>query len=430
MLPGREKISGKRFVPRIIHRLGLSRPFFVALLIVALTYDVPPKGDRSANLDRVLAGQQFNLAGWVAYIGTAKIAHELLLPQNQLPDADRPATVRTYIGDVRRARDLDAKIAAVYIDPAVTNPIAATEQLRAQRDALRQSLSDRQLLVEAILQEQIEHALRAEGFGIGGQVIPPVRFNMTQLPYIMIISRRDRIERIDQRELRTGLPVDIQDQLETTVDTRFNVSSLVTRIGGYGTYPSMLPETSSLRFVIDTAVHEWTHNYALFSYVGMTYNNNPDSRTINETAAVIVQQEVGDKVLQTFYPEEATLLGGAGKTVQTGASQAFDFRSEMRTTRLTADALLARGAIEEAERYMESRRVLFVENGYAIRKLNQAYFAFYGAYNADPGGSPSAGNDPVGPAVQALRKRAPSLYAFVRAIVFVQSLQDVERALR
>ena len=49
---------------------------------------------------------------------------------------------------------------------------------------------------------------------------------------------------------------------------------------------------------------------------------------------------------------------------------------------------------------MEQRRQLFVENGYYIRKLNQAYFAFYGAYADVPGGA--AGEDPVGPAVRAL----------------------------
>ncbi len=50
------------------------------------------------------------------------------------------------------------------------------------------------------------------------------------------------------------------------------------------------------------------------------------------------------------------------------------------------DELLAAGKIEEAEAYMEARRQVFWDNGYAIRKLNQAYFAFYGAYADVPGG--------------------------------------------
>jgi len=52
----------------------------------------------------------------------------------------------------------------------------------------------------------------------------------------------------------------------------------------------------------------------------------------------------------------------------------------MRETRIRVDKLLAQGRIEEAEAYMEERRQEFVAHGYYIRKLNQAYFAFHGAY--------------------------------------------------
>ncbi len=65
---------------------------------------------------------------------------------------------------------------------------------------------------------------------------------------------------------------------------------------------------------------------------------------------------------------------------------------------------LPQGKIDEAETYMEQRRQLFWQNGYLIRKLNQAYFAFHGAYADVPGGA--AGEDPVGPAVRALREKA------------------------
>ena len=99
----------------------------------------------------------------------------------------------------------------------------------------------------------------------------------------------------------------------------------------------------------------------------------------------------------------------------------------MRETRMRADELLAADKIEEAEAYMEDRRSIFVKNGYGIRRLNQAYFAFHGAYNAEPGGSPEAGKDPIGPAVQALRQNSASLGDFVRKVAIVQTLDDVQR---
>ncbi|MBI3738126.1 MAG: hypothetical protein HY258_03665 [Chloroflexi bacterium] len=104
----------------------------------------------------------------------------------------------------------------------------------------------------------------------------------------------------------------------------------------------------------------------------------------------------------------------------------FDFRAEMHTTRVTADKLLAEGKIAEAEAYMEQRRQLFVQNGYEIRKLNQAYFAFYGAYADVPGGA--AGEDPVGPAVRALRVQSKSLADFVNRIAWMTSFDQLKQA--
>ena len=73
---------------------------------------------------------------------------------------------------------------------------------------------------------------------------------------------------------------------------------------------------------------------------------------------------------------------------------------------------------------MEERRILFVAHGYEIRKLNQAYFAFYGAYAATPGGA--AGEDPVGPAVRTLREQSASLADFLRTIGKMNSFEDLQ----
>jgi hypothetical protein len=111
-----------------------------------------------------------------------------------------------------------------------------------------------------------------------------------------------------------------------------------------------------------------------------------------------------------------------------GDTPPFDYRAEMHTTRVTADELLAAGKIEEAEAYMESRREIFWENGYAIRKLNQAYFSFYGAYADVPGGA--AGEDPVGPAVRALRAQSDSLADFLNRISWMTSFEQLQAAIQ
>ncbi|MCL5999748.1 MAG: hypothetical protein M1546_27350 [Chloroflexi bacterium] len=420
-------------VTHTVYHQVVPKVILVLCVLVAVPSDGAQTYDREAVLDRLLAGKLFNFVNWEFDAALAKVGHELVLSQLGLSDTDEVALVRAYMRRVSNFQQLEGQINRVYADPAVKDAATATAELRAQRDQLRAELNARQNLVEAIVQEQIESVLRDEGFAVGGQVIPPLRFRFTELPDVLIISRRDKIERIDQRELTTGLTVDQFDQIERGVDKRLDVSSLVTPIGGLGAYPTMLPETSSLVYTIETAAHEWTHNYLFFAPVGLNYADDPTSRVINETTAVIVENEIGRRVLQRYYPDlvrvEPTQDDQAKPTPTAPKNEPppFDFNKEMRETRLRADELLAAGKIEEAEAYMEARRAVFVKNGYFVRKLNQAYFAFHGAYNATPGGAPAAGRDPIGPAVQALRQHSASVGDFLRKIATVRTLEDVQR---
>jgi hypothetical protein len=168
--------------------------------------------------------------------------------------------------------------------------------------------------------------------------------------------------------------------------------------------------------------------------LGRNYQTSGETRRINETVASIVGREVGRRVVARYYPEhlppepEPTPEPEEPEEEQEEPSQpvAFDFRMEMRETRIRVDELLAEGKVEKAEAYMERRRKMFVEHGYAIRKLNQAYFAFHGAYAAQPG---AAGEDPIGPAVRELFARSPGLRAFVDQVAGVTTLHDLEKVL-
>ena len=72
----------------------------VALLLTLLRFDVPPPADRDSNLDRLLAGKQFDFAGWWLNAIAAKIGYELILPQNSMTEAQQIAFVREYAGQV------------------------------------------------------------------------------------------------------------------------------------------------------------------------------------------------------------------------------------------------------------------------------------------------------------------------------------------
>jgi hypothetical protein len=66
-----------------------------------------------------------------------------------------------------------------------------------------------------------------------------------------------------------------------------------------------------------------------------------------------------------------------------------------------------------------------VGNGYRLRKLNQAYFAFHGSYATGP-----AGVDPIGPKLELLRERSPSLAAFFEAVESMTTVADLDTALQ
>jgi hypothetical protein len=281
---------------------------------------------------------------------------------------------------------------------------------------------------------QVTTVLKDMGLTSGGQPIPWVLYHTTPLPQDLVISSRAKIEQQTSYVLQPDLTVDEAANLENTMDKRLNISSLVVEIGGLAAYPTMIMRTTALDWLSSTIAHEWTHIYLGERPLGMNYETSPELRTMNETTASIAGGEIGKIVMQRYYPEllpksstspqlVSHLTGSAGPD---NAPPPFNFRAEMHTTRVHADELLAQGKIDEAEAYMEQRRKVFWDNGYPIRKLNQAYFAFYGAYADVPGGA--AGEDPVGPAVRALRAQSSSLLDFLERISKMTSFAELQKA--
>jgi hypothetical protein len=283
-----------------------------------------------------------------------------------------------------------------------------------------------------VLEAQVSAVLADLGLTTGGQPIPPVLFHVSPLPYHLVISPRDKIQQDAAISLIPDLTVDRQETLEDKVSAGMDVSALVVPVGGIGTYPTMVMRTTSLDWLADTIAHEWIHNWLTLRPLGVNYDLSPELRTMNETTASIAGSEIAVLVLQRYYPALAAEYGL--RTVSLPSAPvppggwprpAFDFRAEMHATRLHVDELLAAGKIEEAEAYMEARRQVFWENGYIIRKLNQAYFAFYGAYADVPGGA--AGEDPVGPAVRLLRNQSASLTEFLKTIAEMASFEELQK---
>ena len=91
----------------------------------------------------------------------------------------------------------------------------------------------------------------------------------------------------------------------------------------------------------------------------------------------------------------------------------------MRETRIVVEEFLLDGNIAEAEQYMEKQRQIFVENGFYIRKLNQAYFAFHGTYANSP-----MSISPIGEQVKVFRSRFQDVGSFIKEISKVGSYNE------
>jgi hypothetical protein len=92
----------------------------------------------------------------------------------------------------------------------------------------------------------------------------------------------------------------------------------------------------------------------------------------------------------------------------------------MQQTRLRVDELLEQGDIEQAEAYMEERRLIFVEHGHNIRKLNQAYFAFHGTYADSP-----ASVSPIHQQLTDLRQASGSLANFIHTVAALSTYDEL-----
>ncbi len=348
-----------------------------------------------------------------------------------LPAEDQAAIVQHCLTLTGSLDDANNELERIYGDPTIHDPSIRAEPISKQITEFQRTLDSLGPVCESILQTQLTSVIARQGLALGGQPIPPVLYHITPLPYALIISPRAVIQEEANISIKTDFQIQDMIALEKEVENGLgNVSALVVPVGGIGVYPTMIMSTTSLDWLTEVVAHEWTHNFLTLRPLGLSYDVSPELRTMNETAASISGKELGSEQLRLYYPQLAAQVemeASSAEVVTESSDQEpppFDFRREMHTTRVEVDRLLAAGKIEEAELYMESRRLIFWENGYQIRRLNQAYFAFHGAYADVPMGA--AGEDPVGPAVRALRAQSASLREFLDTISWLTSFKQLQ----
>jgi hypothetical protein len=412
---------------------GLELTFILFILAMIAGYSNPSITDGLEKVRAYTRQIEFDYFSWMGNAALIKL-RSASIGAPQLFDQDsQKQIVIEYFLLTQQIFEKEYQLEQIYADATITDKELASESLRAELEKINARHSELAPFAESILQEQVSQVLADEGLTAAGQPMPNVLYHSTPLPMALIISPRDHIEQTTNISIDADLQIDQISKLEDSVDKGLDVSSLAVNIGGVGVYPTMVMQSTDLNWILNTVAHEWIHNYLTLRPLGILYGETPQLRSMNETTASIAGNEIGRLVIERFYPElilpaAVPSSGGVPAPIDPAEPPPFDFRAEMHETRITADALLAEGKIDEAEAYMDARRMVFVKQGYLIRKLNQAYFAFYGAYADSPGGA--AGEDPVGPAVRALREQSSSLADFVNTISWMTSFDQLQKAVR
>ncbi len=307
--------------------------------------------------------------------------------------------------------------------------VAALEEERTRLERRRAELSP---LVEEALEGAISQS--ADELGViarfGPVRWPPVDFAFQEGGHVLVRSPRDAIVRLDDRLLTSDISLPEQDELEREVESLGdNISAIVARIGGVATYPAQVTPDTSLRGALSVASHEWVHHWLIFHPLGRAWFAGGELTSVNETVANIASEELSDRALESLTGEVVTRepwqpprVGEPGPTPEPGV---FDFRHEMRQTRAHLEDLLEKGKVTEAETYLEERRLRFVEEGYSIRKLNTAWFAFHGTY-ADGAASIS----PIEPQLRTIRADSADLAEFLRRVAVIDEDGELERLAR
>ncbi|MBM3944002.1 MAG: hypothetical protein FJ317_00725, partial [SAR202 cluster bacterium] len=347
-----------------------------ALMALLFLWTLSMSGDRlnPSPAEAASGPHRFSLVQWEIGNFPDKWVHMLGTRSLWLrrPEENRLRVVQEYfaLAEEARARSSEATALAVRGERGTAKTQSVAEELAGlvrRQERLRPA-------VEEVLEEAISAVVRELGLAsAGGFIFPPVDIRLTEPPKLLVTSPRDRIERAGDLLLSPKVTIEQREAIEDALLDGGDVSALVTNLGGLATYPAFVVNDGSLRFALQLSAHEWLHHFLAFRPLGLNFNANPDMLTLNETFADAAGREIGDMAYGLLGgridpPPETT----ATEKEDDGpdAPDIFDFVREMRETRLETDRLLAEGKVVEAEAYMEERRLLFLEHGYLIRKIN------------------------------------------------------------
>lgn len=287
-----------------------------------------------------------------------------------------------------------------------------------EHDRKRAELLLERRLGRAISQLQLDTPLPL--FGRVRVVWPPIDVDLSERLHVLAVSPRDEVRMVRSVLLTSGIDREQYERIEAAIEADGRWSAWVGRVGGVALYPASVVSSRDYLSTLQIMAHEWTHHYLGFYPLGLAYGRGSDMRTINETVADIVGDELG---------EAAARIPGFVPTPNDGEDER---RSEIRAVtdpilrqlRLDVDALLTEDRTDEAERLMDDVRQELFELDRPFRRINQAFLAFRGGYGAS-----AASPSPWGDRLRLLRASTASLPEFVEAVREIGSPDEADSLL-
>ena len=414
--------AAERDSPRRFGRLRKA-----VLLAVALILLVPPSGDFHVTpVERIASEHIFSLLEWEAANFPKKWIRAVgyLVPGAKPSRDERLAIVDEYLEVVRRADKERRRVEGAAQLGGVGGSTAAAKSAATSDEYLRELLAEKRRLqpeAEEALEAEISAVLADFGFQSRvGLIWPPLDFRFTQPPTLLVISPRNEIRMVGGVFLDPEIEPFDRDAVEKRVVEELGYSAYVDDLAGLATFPNMVNDLYTARTIARTAAHEWLHAYWFFHPFGRNYFASDEMTTLNETAATLAGNELGDIAF-------ARMGGDLSENARRYAAESQanpDFTAFMRETRLEAERLLSDGMVDAAEDYMRKRQWELSLRGYYIRKLNQAYFAFRGRYADSP-----ASVSPVGERMRELRSRAADVGEFINMVSEVSTPAEFDALL-
>ena len=238
-------------------------------------------------------------------------------------------------------------------------------------------ISEEHKLIKKLLLEEIYDNELNFIFGI---VFPLPEFTTGHSPKLLVISPRDKIYREDELLLDHDLSSQEIEDIEESVRSEIDYSSIVVNIGGVAAYPSIIKDSDNYGDLFKAHAHEWLHQYLILFPLGRAYFKDPNMKIVNETLANIYSERLFSNVCS----KKIRLQDSICKSKVKESPDKFNYELFIKNLRLDVDHLLELGKINQAEELMESSRLELEKRGYYIRKINQAWFAFNGTYADSP----------------------------------------------